>query len=439
MIALQALKSPLLPIGLWVGMLVLCALAILKITPQEMLYFILPSVLLSFTALTGVKSIYFTILWLSLVLSFWIIKRTIHGGTETPQRAAYVLPFIAIGLTAILSVLFNSKYTVSFGSLAQCLALAPLYWLIVQVLSGVDYRRLFIALILGSVVAALSFLVAFAGGSPGAVWAGMVYGFMRPVVLEQNPNSWALYPLMGLPLIAGLWIYGSRDWRNWLWLLPSALALLSVALITMSRSALLGVLMGLLFLLAAHPRGRRFLVVAPFVGLVALLALSPDTLSVLESVLRLRSGLSGRGELWSVVLAIMADHPLLGVGPGGLHDRYFFYAPYLPNGLAFTVDPPSAHNAFLNVGVELGIPAMLLTSTIFILFAYRSYLLWNRLKGRPDFAILVICSALMVAGFFRALFEVDFILPHGYVYENLLLITVLAVQDQLYNREFAPP
>ena len=59
---------------------------------------------------------------------------------------------------------------------------------------------------------------------------------------------------------------------------------------------------------------------------------------------------TGRLELWDTARHLIEKHPFLGVGP----DNFILYAPNSP------------HNAYLQVGSELGIPAMLIYAGILV-------------------------------------------------------------------------
>jgi O-antigen ligase len=70
---------------------------------------------------------------------------------------------------------------------------------------------------------------------------------------------------------------------------------------------------------------------------------------------------SGRNDLWRIGLAMAADHPVLGVGSGNFTDvspRYAERGFDIVN-INYVVDTPKvAHNTFLNVLDELGIPGL---------------------------------------------------------------------------------
>lgn len=435
-IALRGLDSPLLPLGIWGGLVILLVLRVFKVTAEEIAIFFLPLVMLSLTALTGLKPLYFTTLWLAFLLYSWAIRKTRTGWATKPVQAAYLLPFIVIAVLTVFSVILNPIQDLTLGSLLQTLALGPTYWLLVQMLGASNLRRLLGAFLLGCVAGALVFLIAFGQGSPLIALAAIPYGLGRAWVLDMNPNSWAIYPLLGLPIAAGLWTYGSRRWIQRLWLWPAALLLIGVLALTLSRSAMLGIAVGLMFLLAARSRGRRILAVSFSLLGVSLLLWSSGLLKILDPVLRVHSGLSGRAGVWQMALDNIERNPLFGIGFGSFQNLAFFRAPFTENGLTMMIDLPTTHNAFLAIATEIGVPAMLIALAIFPLFFYRTHFLWPKVKGGPEGVILITCSSIMAAGFARALFESDFILPHAYLYENLPLILMLALQDLLYYREF---
>jgi O-antigen ligase len=192
------------------------------------------------------------------------------------------------------------------------------------------------------------------------------------------------------------------------------------------------------FLAFTHRPARKYFWMAIIGGILVLVILSPETLKILSGTLRLRGGLSGREDIWPMALRTIFEHPFFGLGPSWFEQRFFFLSPLMTNGLYSAISKPSAHNAFLTIGTDLGFFASLLSLAIFALFATRTRALWSRLKNTPDFGILAGISALVLAGFMRALFETDTILPYRYFTINSLLIALLAIQDRLYTREFPP-
>src|SRR5205814_10438889 len=72
-----------------------------------------------------------------------------------------------------------------------------------------------------------------------------------------------------------------------------------------------------------------------------------------------------RFQAWGAAGRLMADHPLLGVGPGNFQFYFNKLTGQPVGGLTLTV----AHNAFLDVGAELGIAAMCLLA-LYLLLAF---------------------------------------------------------------------
>jgi O-antigen ligase len=112
-----------------------------------------------------------------------------------------------------------------------------------------------------------------------------------------------------------------------------------------SRGASLALAAGALFLWLIQKRKLKTAIIA--VILIGLgVQLAPQSYwDRLATVTRYEQDASAtkRLELWDIALQLIAEHPLLGVGP----DNFLLYAPNSP------------HDAYLQIGCEVGIPAML--------------------------------------------------------------------------------
>lgn len=83
---------------------------------------------------------------------------------------------------------------------------------------------------------------------------------------------------------------------------------------------------------------------------------------------------TGRGKLWAIGIKMIADNPILGVGPGNISDRYF----------QLTGKATKPHNEFIEYAVTLGIPGLL-----FYVLALFMYLKEFFIK-RKDASLLVL-------------------------------------------------
>ncbi len=151
-----------------------------------------------------------------------------------------------------------------------------------------------------------------------------------------NPNDLAAYCLPQLGFAVGL-IYTERSRALRLAAMAGALLLPFLMLLTQSRGGFLGLLVFLIFLLANQRRRLRTALLVGVGGLVVASA-APD------SVWKRFSGLTKvtntddlgevdsegsavqRYEIWKVARAIIADHPVGGVGLGAYPYAHFVYA-----------------------------------------------------------------------------------------------------------------
>lgn len=138
----------------------------------------------------------------------------------------------------------------------------------------------------------------------GVACEALGFGGIRVGGLLENPNIAASLLVVSIPALGA--IEGRRRWR----IAAGAIIVLGLIL-TGSRAGLLALLVSAAFLL---PRGRPRLVglVTGGLGIGAILAWrfidQPDVLAWF------------RPAIWSAVLRLWMEHPLLGVGPGGLVD-----------------------------------------------------------------------------------------------------------------------
>jgi putative inorganic carbon (HCO3(-)) transporter len=154
----------------------------------------------------------------------------------------------------------------------------------------------------------------------------------------------------------GLWL-AETSWR-WRALLAGALASAGLALVwSYARSAWLGLVAGLVAFGALH--GKRYLAAAVAVvlavGALAYVA-SPTLAERLQRMGRSDDSLE-RIYTWKTTLAMIGDHPLVGVGLGGYRRTIGAYR----SGYNIHWTAKShAHNSYLQFAAESGAPAGLL-------------------------------------------------------------------------------
>ena len=186
-----------------------------------------------------------------------------------------------------------------------------------------------------------------------------------------NPNQLAGALVLYMPIA----VAGVVGWWRERWWWPALLALGGLGLafgtlvLTQSRSGWLGGAAGLVALamlvgLASRKRRLQVLAVAlPFVLIMvvgAFLVLRPDVVTQFLNASGGTTGeisLSGRPEIWSRAIYAIQDFPFTGTGLGTFRRVVNLLYPL------FTVGPDTdiahAHNMFLQVAVDVGLPGLI--------------------------------------------------------------------------------
>ena len=170
----------------------------------------------------------------------------------------------------------------------------------------------------------------------------------------ENSNDLAINVAVNLPLCFAFFLRG-RGARKVIWLVPMV-AMFGVVMLTYSRSGFLSLMVaGIVGLWEFGVKGRRYhLILGAILALVLMVAFSPENYSIrLKSIFvgRIAGSIDhgseeARKELLITSLHLMAQHPLLGIGPG--------------NFPVVTGEWLVAHNTYSEMGAEVGVPALLL-------------------------------------------------------------------------------
>jgi O-antigen ligase len=202
-----------------------------------------------------------------------------------------------------------------------------------------------------------------------------------------SPNNLALYLGRVLPLVVAIAAWGQSGRRRWAYLVASLL-MAGAMFLTYSRGAwIIGVPASFLFL--ASLRGRRTMAVA--VGalvVVAIVVLAVVGAGRLTSLLDTDAGTTFfRVQLWRSSLAMIGDHPLLGVGLDNF--LYAYRSSYvLPTAWAeFDLSHP--HNFIFDFWLRLGIPGLLTIVWLLVAFYRKAWKSYRRLD-ESDVQLLVL-------------------------------------------------
>ncbi|MDJ0921513.1 MAG: O-antigen ligase [Henriciella sp.] len=191
---------------------------------------------------------------------------------------------------------------------------------------------------------------------PGA-WRGMYY--------EKNQLG---AHMAAASFICGFMALMDTDWRR-VWVIGFGICT-GLVLMSTSTTALLALLLGTGILVAAlwMKRGQLTTVFGVWIGCVAvligsaILVLAPE---LILSVLGKDATLTGRTDIWSASIEVISERPWLGYGYGA------FWAP--DSEPAFWVrevlewESPTAHNAWLDIAIALGLIGLVLFGLNFAL------------------------------------------------------------------------
>ena len=154
---------------------------------------------------------------------------------------------------------------------------------------------------------------------------------------------------------------------------------LGVLFLTQSRGAWLGCAAGIYLLCILKEKRFLWLLLPLGIGFLFILLLRADgnllqLLSLLDT--SQEATLPGRLEIWSKALIILRDFPLTGIGLGAFGEAYrlYFASIVLPSAAAVVFH---AQNTLLSIAVEVGLPGVLIYSTLLGGFGAMS---WKALK-----------------------------------------------------------
>lgn len=204
------------------------------------------------------------------------------------------------------------------------------------------------------------------------IWAG----FIRVTGFFGDPNLFGNYLLSVLPLLGTMLLYDKRRkyLKNRALLMTIILALVTVLILTFSRSAwIAAIVSGLVLVGYGSDVLRRLWHIAFILTVAVLIVVNLGPISI-EKVreraidVRFESPVNlQRVEIYKAGLEMIAANPFIGVGIGNFLDKSYEHNPDIGGRMI-------AHNSFLEMGAEIGILGLL----SFILFL--GVILWRAFR-----------------------------------------------------------
>jgi putative inorganic carbon (HCO3(-)) transporter len=333
-----------------------------------------------------------------LALLYWPIRRLASGrfGCRTPLDWGIGLLVLMLPVTLWATPLPASTLT---DVLLLCSGVLFFY---ATVNWAEDEKRLR-WLVLGAVLVGLALALV---ATVSVNWSENKLNFIPAAIYKYfatlstdtiQPNVMAGYLVILLSLAAALLLFAwgllHRGLR--LGLLFSCLFSLAILVLTKSRGAWMG--FGAVILLLVALRWRRGWLLLPAFLLVAIAILSligsGPVLDALATSGTVSSG-AVRVEIWSRAVYMIRDFSITGIGMGtfgNLADALYPFFLVAPGSI------PSAHNLYLQVAVDLGIPGLIAWLAIFGLVANCAWMVYRRGRILQDVWVMALGAGLLAS------------------------------------------
>lgn len=294
-----------------------------------------------------------------LALAFFSLECIIRWNwrwIRTPLDFSLVVLLLMCGL----SVLFSENRLKSGWTFLLCVNYAVIYYLIVHLFQTRSQVRLLLGGMIGS-----TFLVVLIGG---VTWWGIhpfdwwrfediPHAANKMAASFGNPNHFAGYMAFSLPLaLAG----GLLVFRSWVRLLCFGVGVLITCglVLSLSKGGWMAGLCGSGFLVTWLLNNRqvdkkKLLFVVFGITIAVILFIFSNTTVVLRLVTFLQDpmqAIGGRLRVWDATVSMIADYPVLGVGPGNFGT---VFTQYHPPGMY--VRHFFAENDYLQWAAEIGV------------------------------------------------------------------------------------
>ncbi|MCA3268886.1 MAG: O-antigen ligase family protein [Alphaproteobacteria bacterium] len=305
-------------------------------------------------------------------------------------------------------------------------------------------RQVLHAVVLGTALYAAYGLIVYFSGNETVLWFDK-WAYKKDLTATfVNRNSCATFMGMGVLTVAGLLMqhmvknnrfeYGLRSGMRYmllalltpyaLWLLSSFTLLLTALLLTNSRAGFVSVGIALIVLALLIVPKKRWSVAAKMAltGVIAaglLLFLEAQSSKTAGRLLETDLAEEGRPAVFKLTFAAIEGAPLTGHGLGGFLNAFALYRDGTVIG---TYD--KAHSDYLELAFDLGIPAALLFTAVFVAVLWRVRRGWQARSNQRYVQAIALAVSLQV--FLHALVDFSLQIPAVAALFTLLLAAAYA-------------
>ena len=265
-------------------------------------------------------------------------------------------PMLSLIILSILSSIFSVHRHSSFWALSLLGGYILFFYLSLTFFQFRTYLRntQYAVIVIASMLSIFGFIKMF-GLNPFSF-----YEYTNSHQLSStyvNPNHFAGYIEMALPLLVGTLMVGYRKELLFPMIL-AALLLMSALAFTLSRGSWISLFCGMMYIgtvFLVHQRMNKRMILM-FFGItvmicILILLLSTTLTQRFLSLFEHITNVGGRIIVWRGVVDMIKDYPLLGTGPGTFP---FIFSQYQPLGTG-TLLYREAHNDYLHFISEIGL------------------------------------------------------------------------------------
>lgn len=329
--------------------------------------------------------------------------------SEHPYLTFLMIAFLAWNGISVLWAEESPRVFTSVSSFMLSFLLFPIVYSAAR--RKRDVRWLMLAFIAGATFTAVYGVLAQPSAATVATSAAAASGLNRLAGTFGDPNELAAVLVAGVALSAA--IVFNRQCSP---LLRTAVAIadllmLSGVFLTLSRGGLISltamILVGVM--ITGRHRAKAMVAGAVVAGVVALLFFAVASPEARDRITKSDGG-SGRTDIWKVGWRMVEAHPVRGVGASNFQNTSIHYLLASPGAIQFDqylVDVPSvAHNAYLQVLAETGVPGLAMFLAIIaacVTLAMRAMRIFRN-RGDPEGEALCTATVLGLAALLSAYF-----------------------------------
>lgn len=313
-------------------------------------------------ALSSLTSMAFYIGVITLAV-YAITQLAVEGNlTARPREINLAL---LLGVAALLSIPLAVSPGEAWTTFSELLVKALLIFIVIVNVVRTE-RRLYLLIGLALVVSVYLSITAFQDYRAGAFAMGNIENHNLRIAgriggLFGNPNDLALHLITMAPLAVGLALAKRGMFRKIVYI-GAAVLMVAAIVVTFSRGAFIALVVVSFVLVRKLGRDNRATATAGFVLAVLLFfAVAPGSYAgrlstIFDSASDLTGSSSQRNQILKRSIFVTLRYPLFGVGLGNFHHKSF--------------QELGTHNAYTQVGAEMGIPAMVLY-IMFLVYPYK--------------------------------------------------------------------